>query len=68
MGCGINLAALPFQAHANYGTWSIDFDTNVDNIMKMIFFHRIKHGLKGHRRYRSGHVLGKIFQAHSFMN
>ena len=20
------VAALPFQAHANYGTWSIDFD------------------------------------------
>ena len=24
MSC--NVAALPFQAHANYGTWSIDFD------------------------------------------
>ena len=24
MSCGG--AALPFQAHANYGTWSIDFD------------------------------------------
>ena len=22
--CGV--AALPFQAHANYGTWSIDFE------------------------------------------
>ena len=22
------MAALPFQAHANFGTWSIDFDRN----------------------------------------
>ena len=22
------VAALPFQAHANYGPWSIDFDTS----------------------------------------
>ena len=22
------MAALPFQAHANYGTWSIDFAVN----------------------------------------
>ena len=26
MSC--EMAALPFQAHANYGTWSIDFDLN----------------------------------------
>ena len=24
MACEV--AALPFQAHANYGTWSVDFD------------------------------------------
>ena len=23
------VAALSFQAHTNYGTWSIDFDTNI---------------------------------------
>ena len=27
MSCEV--AALPFQAHANYGTWSIDFDYKV---------------------------------------
>ena len=24
-----DVAALPFQAHANYGTWSIDFELNI---------------------------------------
>ena len=28
MSCEV--AALPFQAHANYGTWSIDFDQNTE--------------------------------------
>ena len=27
MSCDV--AALPFQAHANYETWSIDFGTNI---------------------------------------
>ena len=26
MSCDV--VALPFQAHANYGTWSLDFDLN----------------------------------------
>ena len=28
MSC--NVAALPFQVHANYGTWSIDFEVNIN--------------------------------------
>ena len=29
MSCVV--AALPFQAHANYRTWPLDFGTNVQN-------------------------------------
>ena len=28
MSCDV--ASLPFQAHANYGTWSIDFGSNTE--------------------------------------
>ena len=30
-------AALPFQSHANYGTWSIDFALNYHNIYTKFF-------------------------------
>ena len=42
MSCDV--AALPFQAHANYGTWSIDFGNHNEktndpqNFVKYIFF------------------------------
>ena len=29
MSCEV--AALPFQTYANYGTWSIDFDRNIEH-------------------------------------
>ena len=32
-----DVTALPFQAHANYGTWSIDFDQNVTVIAILAF-------------------------------
>ena len=31
MSCEV--AALPFKAHANYGTWSIDFGSNWSKIV-----------------------------------
>ena len=33
-------AALPFQAHANYEAWSIDFDYNEKNISLIYFSYR----------------------------
>jgi hypothetical protein len=35
MSCEV--AALPFQAHANYGTWSIDFDMNLKDFESSLF-------------------------------
>ena len=29
MASYVEVAALPFQAHANYETWSMDFGTNI---------------------------------------
>ena len=42
MSCKVT--ALPFQAHANYGTWSIDLETNstllsISNIMVYLTVH-----------------------------
>ena len=37
MSCEV--AALPFQAYANYETWSIDFEQEDINYMSNISFH-----------------------------
>ena len=31
------VVALPFQAHSNYGTWSIDFELNRYQSLKLVF-------------------------------
>ena len=36
MSCDV--AALPFQAHANYGTWSIDFSAKIQKPTALILF------------------------------
>ena len=39
------VAALPFQAHDNYRTWSIDFVSNTDNMKTII--NPMNQGIKG---------------------
>ena len=31
------MTALSFQAHANYGTWSIDFETNMQKLISQLY-------------------------------
>jgi hypothetical protein len=43
MSCDV--AALPFQAHSNYGTWSIDFGHNSDLYEAKFLLSKAKKGL-----------------------